>query len=97
MTTYVKTLKTPVCYFVHCDLVDPNQNLFNGKKSNLLAKMGIKGNAFESVNYQMGEESHFRAASTGEHVNSLALSVKDENGELFDFRGQKIYFELMIF
>ena len=94
--TFIKRLNSPSTYFVHCDLVDPARNLINGKKSNLLAMFDIRGKAFEKVRYQTGEQQDFRDASTGEHVNSVTLSVKDQNGELFDFQGQKLAFELAI-
>jgi len=32
LITYVKRLTSPTTYFVHCDLIDKQQNLFNGKK-----------------------------------------------------------------
>ena len=94
--TFVKQLKPPTSYFVHCDLVDTNRNLLNGKKKNLLSQFGIKGKGFEYTKHQTDEVLCLRAASTSEHVNSVTLSVKDENGELFNFRGQKLYFELML-
>ena len=38
-------------YFIHCDLIDKEKNLFNGKRSDLLARFDIKGKAFEKVSY----------------------------------------------
>ena len=31
--TFVKRLTSPTTYFIHCDLIDKEQNLFNSKKS----------------------------------------------------------------
>ena len=56
----------------------------------------IKGKAYKNVHYQTAEKQNFRDASTREHVNSMTLSVKDDNGELFDFLGQKLHFKLDI-
>ena len=50
--TAVKRLKSPSTYFVHCDLVDKEQNLLNGKPSSLLARFDIRGAAYEKVHYQ---------------------------------------------
>jgi len=35
-----------------------------------------------------------RECSTGEFVNQITLSVKDENDEMFDFNGMPIEFVL---
>ena len=93
---FIWKLKVPSVFFMYCDLVDRDQNLLNGEKTNLLAKFDILGEAFETVNYRAPKQQSFRAASTDKHVNSVTLSVKDENGKLFNFRGQRLYFELMI-
>ena len=37
-----------------------------------------------------------RGTSTGEYVNSLTISVRDEKGELFDFNGFPLEFEIEI-
>lgn len=95
--TSIKRLNTPSTYFVYCDLVDPTHNLQNGKKSNLIAMFDVRGKAFEKVHYQTPEQQDWRDASTGECVNNVTLSVKDDNGELFDFLAQKLTFELAIY
>ena len=41
LITFVKKLSSPTTYFVHCDLIDKEQNLFNGKKSDLLVRFDI--------------------------------------------------------
>ena len=41
---FIKRIITRTAYFIHCDLIDRNNNLFNGKESDLLAKFGVKGN-----------------------------------------------------
>ena len=43
--TNVKRLRLPSAYFIHCDLIDRDFNLFNNKKSDLLAKIDVKGQA----------------------------------------------------
>ena len=35
--TIVKRVSVPTTYFIHCDLLDKTQNLFNEKRSDVLA------------------------------------------------------------
>jgi len=44
---YVRKLNSPSCYFIHCDLVDSTKNFLNGKKSDLLAKVDVRGKPYE--------------------------------------------------
>ena len=92
--TNVKSLSYPSSYFIHCDLIDRDFNFFNNKKSDLLAKIDVKGNAYEKVRYDAPPQQPIRDCSTSEHVNNITLSVRDVNGELFDFKGMPLEFEL---
>ena len=92
--TYVKKLNSPSAYFIHCDLIDRNFNFFNNKKSDLLAKIDVKGRPYEKIRYDASPQQPFRECSTDSHVNSIKISVRDENGELFDFKGMPLEFEL---
>ena len=47
--TFVKKLTAPTTYFIHCDLIDTEQNLFNGKRKDLLAVFDVKGKPSLSV------------------------------------------------
>ena len=93
----VKQLMTPSTYFVHCDLIDKRQNLLNGKPSTVLARFDIRGKSFEKVHYQTPQQQVLRETDSGDYdVNSITLSVKDEKGNLFDFNGMPLEFELEI-
>ena len=95
--TFVKQLTSPSTYFVHCDLIDKKQNLLNGKPSTVLARFDIRGQPFEKVHYQTTQQHVLRETDSGDYdVNSITLSVKDENGNLFDFNGQPLEFEVEI-
>ena len=95
--TYVKRLTSPSTYFIHCDLVDKRQNLVNGKPSTVLARFDLRGKPFETVHYQTTQQHVLRDTSTGDYdVNSLKISVRDENGELFDFNSMPLEFEVEI-
>ena len=94
LETAIKRVITTTAYYIHCDLIDGNQNLFNGKRSRILAKVDITGKPYEKVSYEMASSFPFRDCSTGSHVNSITLSVRNQDGELFDFKGMPLEFEL---
>ena len=95
--TFVKRLTTPSTYFVHCDLIDKRQNLFNGKPSTVLARLDVRGKPFEKVRYQTPQPHVLRETDSGDYdVNSITLSVKDEKGNLFDFNNHPLEFEVEI-
>jgi len=81
-------------YFIHCDLIDTSQNLFNNRKSDILAMIDIKGKPYEKVTYHSSPQQVLRECYTDKFINSITLSVKDENGDLFDFKGLPLAFEL---
>ena len=93
----IKKFKTPHNYFIHCDLMNKTENLLNGKPSNLLAKFSIRGQPFEKIDYISPSHEVFRdATSRDNYLHSLIISVKDENGNLFDFEGFPLEFEIEI-
>ena len=79
-------LREKMAYFIHCDLIDRNFNFVNNKKSDLLAKIDVKGRPYEKVRYDASPQQPIRDCSTGSHVNSIKISVRDENGQLFLFQ-----------
>lgn len=92
--TNVKRL-TYSTYFIQCDLVDREQNLYNGNPSSLLACVDVSGKPYAKVSYPQTDPV-LHATSPKKYVSSLTLSVKDENGELFDFNEMPLHFELEI-
>ena len=93
----IKKFKTPHNYFIHCDLMNKTENLLNGKPSNLLAKFSIRGQPYEKIDYISPSHGVFRdATSRDNYLHSLTISVKDENGNLFDFEGFPLEFEIEI-
>ena len=93
----IKKLKTPHSYFIHCDLMNKPENLINGKPSNLLAKFSIRGQPYEKIDYISPSHQLFRGVASGDnYLHSLTISVKDENGDLFDFEGFPLEFEIEI-
>ena len=95
--SFITRLNSPTTYFVHCDLTDKRQNLLNGKPSTVLARFDVRGKPFEKVRYQTPQPHVLRETDSGDYdVNSITLSVKDENGNLFDFKDHPLEFELEI-
>ena len=93
--TFVKRLASPSTYFIYCDLVDKEQNLLNGNPSTVLARFDVRGEPFEKIHYQTTQHV-LRDTSTYDYVNSLTISVRDVNGNLFYFNGLPLEFELEI-
>ena len=94
LTTFVKQITSPTAYFIHCDLIDKTQNLFNHRRSDLLAVVDVKGKPYEKVTYHSSPQQVLRECATDKFINRITLSVKDENGDLFDFKGLPLSFEL---
>ena len=89
-----KKLNSPSTYFIHCDLIHKNQNFLNNKKSDLLATFDVKGKPYEKVTCDASAQQPLRDCSTDSHVNSITLSVRDQDGVLFDFNGLPLEFQL---
>ena len=85
---------TTTAYFIHCDLIDKINNLLNGKRSDLLAKFDVTGKPYQKVRYDTSLQFPYRDCATDKHVNSITLSVKNQDSELFDFKGLPLEFEL---
>ena len=56
----------------------------------------MKGKSYEKVTYDASPQQSLRDCSTDSHVNSITLSVRDQDGELFDFNGLPLEFVLEI-
>ena len=93
--TFIKQINSPATYFVYCDLIDKRQNLLNGKPSTVVARFDIRGKPFERVHYQTPQQHVLRDTASGDYdVNSITLSVKDENRNLFNFNDMPLEFKL---
>ena len=93
---FVKKLTSPSTYFVHCDLVDREKNLLNGKPTDVLASFAVRGQPFQMVDYQQESMYTLRDMPSGLIANSLSISVKDEDGNLFNFNELPLKFEIEI-
>ena len=84
----VKYLRYPTAYFIHCDLIDRKLNFVNNKKSDLLAKIDVRGKAYEKVRYDASPQQPIRDCSTSSHVNSI--SVRDHSSYPLSWCREKI-------
>jgi len=94
LTSHIRKLNTPSAYFIHCDLIDKTKNILNGKRSDVFAEFDIRGLPYDKVSYPSLPQEALRECSTDQHVKQITLSVKDESGELFDFKGLPLEFVL---
>ena len=46
---FINQLTSFNTYLIHCDLIDQEENLFNGEFSDVLSSFDIKGQPFEKV------------------------------------------------
>ena len=93
---YVKRMKSPTTYFIHCDLVDKQQNLLNGKPSTVLQTFDIKGKPYQKVFYQSSPQHILRDISADKHITNMTLSVRDANNDLFNFNQEPLQFLIEI-
>ena len=82
-------------YFISCDLLDKDENLFNGKPSTILACFDIDGKSFERVEYSP-KQIAMKKITSGKYISSIRITVTDENGELIDFNNLPLRFEVEI-
>ena len=94
--TFIKKLNSATTYYIHCDLLDKEQNLLNGKPSTVLQTFDITGKAYEKVFYQSGPEHVLREVSADKHITNMTLSLRDGSNDLFDFNGLPLQFQIEI-
>ena len=93
----VRRFNSKNSYFVHSNLVDKRENLLYGKPSTLFAKLDVKGQPYTKITYQAIQPHVLRDTDSGDFdVNSITISVQDEKGNLFDFNGMPLEFEVEI-
>ena len=96
LITFIKKLNSPTTYFIHCNLVDKEQNLLNGKPSTVLQTFDIKGKAYEKLFYQSSPQHVLREVSADKHITNMTISVTNETNDLFDFNGMPLQFLIEI-
>ena len=82
-------------YFINCDLLDKDENLFNGNPSTILACFDINGKSFERVEYSP-KQITMKKITSGKYISSIRITVTYENGELIDFNNFPLRFEIEI-
>ena len=93
--TVINRLASLKNYFINCALMDKDENLFNGKPSMILGCFDIVGKSFERVEYSP-KEIVMKKITSGKYIPSMRIFVTDENGEMIDFNGLPLRFEIEI-
>lgn len=77
-------------------MIDKNQNLFNGKKSDLLAKFNVSDKPFEKISYISPPDQILYVCTTDGFIKSITPSVKDKDGKPFDFNDMPLECEVEV-
>ena len=81
--------------YVHLKQIKNNHSYFNGNKTNILAKLPATNDEFGTlVKYKV--DSPYIILLENTTINSLELSITDENYKIIDFHGMPIYYTLEI-
>ena len=94
--TFIKKLNSATTYYIHCDLLDKEQNLLNGKPSTVLQTFDITGKPYENVFYQSSPQHILRDITADKYITNMTISVREENNNLFDFNGMPLQFLIEI-
>ena len=94
--TFIKRLNSATTYYIHCDLLDKEQNLLNRKPSTVLQTFDITGKPYENVFYQSNPQHILRDISADKYITNMTISVREENNNLFDFNGMPLQFLIEI-
>ena len=80
-------------YHVHCDLVNTDEILYNGNRSDILARIPVKECEFgeRNIHYLTG----LRGRKCKRHFKSLRLWITDEDNKPINFNGGRIEYELL--
>ena len=63
----------------------------------LVRRLDVKGMPYTKITYQTAQPHVLREVLTSDYdVNSLTISIQDEKGNLFDFNGMPLEFEIEI-
>lgn len=91
---FIRTNSPDTC-FINSDLIDPDQNLFNGKRSKILsichlhsAKMGQKNN------FRNNDINALRQVVPQKNIHSFRIWITDAEGSFLDFKEKEAFFEI---
>ena len=84
----------PFEYFqVHCDLIDTEQVLYNGERSDILARIPLKECSFgELITYYL---TGLRDRKCKKRFRKFRLWITDENNKPINFNGDNVQYELL--
>ncbi|KAL9953007.1 hypothetical protein ACROYT_G040354 [Oculina patagonica] len=76
----IEDFTIPDFYYIHCNLLSKENNLYNGKPSDILACVPITGKPYDLVHYPQNFINNSRRIDAVQSVNSVTLTVKDKTG-----------------
>ena len=80
-------------FHIHCDLIDTEDVLYNGKKSDILVRVPVKKCDFgEMITYYL---TGLRDRKCDQSFNKIRLWITDETDNPIDFKGANIQYELL--
>ena len=98
----LKELKYPKTYYQLRPSWETEISFSNGKQSEVPVNHPVNGTPFKRVTYNANKTKNKNKNKTnlyisqGKSANSLTISVKDEQGNLFDFKDMRTEFVLEI-
>ena len=81
--------------YVHLKQIKNNHNYFNGIKTDILAKVPATNDEFGTL-VQYKVDSPYFIPLENTTINSLELSITDENNKIIDFHVMPFYYTLEI-
>jgi hypothetical protein len=80
---------------IHCDLIDSDDVLYNGKRSDILALLPIKECDFGGLIQDNLTEA--KSKKCDNKFSKLRIWISDENDNPIDFNGADIQYEISLF
>ena len=77
--------------YVHLKQIKNNHNYFNSNETNILAKLPAANDEFGTLEQYKVDSSYFIPLENTT-INSLELSITNENNKIIDFHGMLIYY-----
>jgi hypothetical protein len=97
--SYVANLNISSCIIIRIREITFNNSFQNGRKSNILAAIGLDTSGFTYIKYNPNEiESNEipMAHDNDFQLDKITIDIEDENGNLLNLNGQNLFMKLKI-
>ncbi len=82
--------------YVHLNCLKNNDNYYNGNRSNILARIPVTNDNFGTL-VQHKFDFPYVNIIDNTTINTLELTITDENGNIVDFHGMPVFYTLEIY